>query len=367
VTSLILHKVNKIQQYFISILLVCSISLICFFLSPYIGYRVIALLLLVSVSFIAMFFDILPVLLAATLSALIWDYFFIPPRFTFAVNDAEDLLLLLMYFVIALVNVALTVKIRQIEKVARQKDELANTTKLYNTVLNSISHELRIPVTTIIGAADNLMVQENKLSEQNKKDLLWEIIVASFRMEHQVVNLLNMSRIESGLLQLNKDWVDINELLHTVVYKLKDYTKNHPVNILIPDDLPLVRIDYGCMEQVILNLLYNAVIFIPKYCLITIRAVWVNDKLIIKVEDSGEGFPEDQIEKVFDKFYKLNNKGTGGMGLGLSIVKGFVEAHNGTVSLENIPDGGSRFTIIIPAESTHLKDLINEQNRNPSN
>src|SRR5204862_6546533 len=99
-------------------------------ISGLIGYKVVAFILLVTVSLIAMFFDILPVLLAALLSALIWDFFFIPPRFTFYIGASEDTFMLAMYFVVALINAVLTYKIRQIEKVAREKEENANTVKL---------------------------------------------------------------------------------------------------------------------------------------------------------------------------------------------------------------------------------------------
>jgi two-component system sensor histidine kinase KdpD len=307
-----------------------------------------------------MFFDILPVMVAATLSALIWDYFFIPPRFTISVDNTEDLLMLLMYFIVALVNAALTYKIREMEKLARQKEEKANTIKLYNTLLNSLSHELKTPIATIVGATDNLTDQNNKLTETNKKVLLEEISRASIRLNHQVENLLNMSRIESGFLQPKTDWVDVNELLYTVVNRLKDYSNHHRVIIHVQDNIPLFKIDTGLIEQVLDNLLYNAITYIPKFCVITIRAMCLNDKLVLQIEDNGDGFPIDETEKVFDKFYRLKNTKTGGTGLGLSIVKGFVEAHGGTVLLENMPDGGAIFTIEIPAELSYINNLKNE-------
>src|SRR5450432_2745016 len=130
--ELFINKYSKTRQYVYSILLVCIVSGICYVFSPYIGYRVVAFILLLIVSAIAMFFDILPVLVTALISALIWDYFFIPPHFTLQVASTDDSILLLMYFVIASVNAVLTYKIRQIEKIAMQKEEKANTVKLYN-------------------------------------------------------------------------------------------------------------------------------------------------------------------------------------------------------------------------------------------
>ena len=116
-----INSISKTRQSIYSLVLVCITAAVCYGLSPYIGYKVIAFILLVTVSFIAMLFDILPVLLAAVLSALIWNFFFIPPKFTFSIADTEDVILFLMYFVIALVNAVLTFKIRQIEKLRGKK------------------------------------------------------------------------------------------------------------------------------------------------------------------------------------------------------------------------------------------------------
>src|ERR1044071_4101242 len=174
-----LNRIPKPWQYLSSFVVVLLISAICYSLSSFIGYKVVALILLVTVSLIAMFFDFFPVMLAAVLSALTWDYFFIPPKFTFHINDAEDALMLLMYFFIALVNAALTYKIRQIEKEANEKEGKENALKLYNTLLNSLSHELRTPISTIIAATDNLQTQNNKLSEDSKAEIINEISKAS--------------------------------------------------------------------------------------------------------------------------------------------------------------------------------------------
>src|SRR5262249_2876295 len=144
------------KQYTFSIAFTLLVAVACYLLSDFIGYRVVAFILLVTVSLLAMVFEILPVLLAAVLSAGLWDFFFIPPKFTLIIKNAEDGLMFLMYFVIALVNAVLTTKIRKIEKEASLKEEKENTLKLYNTLINSLSHELRTPIATIIGASDNL-------------------------------------------------------------------------------------------------------------------------------------------------------------------------------------------------------------------
>lgn len=319
-----------------------------------------AYILLVTVSVLALFFDIFPVLLSAVLSALIWDYFFIPPRYTFQVDTAEDFFLLVMYFVIAMVHAVLTYKIKQIQKIAHQKEEKANTLKLYNTLFNSLSHELRTPIATIIGASDNLLMDDNKISEKDKQSLITEISVASLRLNQQVGNLLNMSRLESGFIQLKKDWCDVNELIYTTVKHLEENVKHHVLDIQIAENLPLFKLDIGLMEQVLYNLINNAVIYTPAASTIIIKATSADHHCVITIEDNGKGFPPSEISRAFDKFYRLKSSKTGGTGLGLSIAKGFVEAHNGTITLENAPLGGASFTIEIPTETSHLNDLKNE-------
>lgn len=360
-SNFLLHKYSQRSQYLVSIFLILGLAAVCYALSDLIEYKVVAFLLLVMVSLIAMFFDIVPVLVAACLSAVVWNYFFIPPRFTFAIQSTENILLFSMYFIIAMVNGVLTYKIREVEKEAHKKTVRENTLKLYDTLLNSLSHELRTPIATIIGATDTLQEEKQKLSESDTAELLSEISKAAIRLNRQVENLLNMSRLESGFLQPKKDWCDISELIYDVLHQLKDSLNHKPVEVHIKENIPLFRLDRGLMEQILHNLVYNAALYIPKYAVISIHASLSKDNhLLMLIEDTGNGFPEDEIAHVFEKFYRLKNSRTGGTGLGLSIVKGFVEYMNGTITLENGEDYGARFTIDIPAEIAHLNDIKHE-------
>ncbi len=360
-SDLFINRISKPYQYLISLLCVCIISSVCYILSPYIGYRVVGFILLLTVSLIAVVFDILPVLFTALLTALTWDYFFIPPHFTLDVSSAEDVIMLAMYFVIAMINAVLTYKIRQIEKISRQKEERANTVKLYNTLLNSLSHELRTPIAAIIGATDNLQSNSARLTPLNRYELIAEISKASFRLNQQVENLLNMSRLESGFIEPKNDWCDINEMIYTVTKEIEENKIAQKITININPDIPLFKLDKGLLQQVVYNLLNNAVQYTPPQSKIDIVAISYSDVLQIIIEDDGNGFPETEIEQVFDKFYRLKNTHAGGTGLGLSIVKGFTEAMGGTVSLENIKPHGARFTLVIPAQRTYLKNLKNHE------
>ncbi|MEO6253245.1 MAG: ATP-binding protein [Ferruginibacter sp.] len=358
--ELFINRISKTKQYILSALFICIVSLVCYLSSSFISYRIVGFLLLITVSLLAVLFDILPVLFAATLSAIIWDFFFIPPHFTLHVNTTEDLIMLLMYFLIALVNTVLTFKIRQIEKIARDKEEREHTVKLYNTLINSLSHELRTPIAAIIGATDNLQSNNSKLTPQNRNDLLGEISKASFRLNQQVENLLNMSRLESGFIQPKKDWCDITELVYDVVKRIEENNITQRIFININPNIPFFKIDKGMLEQVLYNLINNAAQYSNEHSNININAACHADVLQLIVEDDGRGFPAEEIKNVFDKFYRLKNSRTGGTGLGLSIVKGFTEAMNGSIRLENISTGGARFTVEIVTETNYIKNLKNE-------
>jgi two-component system sensor histidine kinase KdpD len=356
----IFHRPNIQKQFAISIAVVIGISVLGLSFHNLVGYRVVAFMLLVGVSILAMTFDIVPVLVSAFLSALIWDFFFIPPRFTLTVGTAEDRILLLTYFIVALINAVLTNKIRQMEKAVKEKDEKDRSVRFYTTLLNSLSHELRTPITTILGSTDNLQSNAVKLSEKDKAELVNEISVASVRLNQQVENLLNMSRLESGIFQIKKDWCDINDLVYKTLQRLEANLSKYRVAVEIPEQLPLFKLDYGLMEQVLFNLIINATQHTPEDTLITIQANCVRERLVLTVADNGRGFPENEIDNVFDKFYRLKGSPTGGTGLGLSIVRGFVEAHNGTIRLENLPVAGSKFTIEILTEKTYINKIKDE-------
>ncbi len=336
-------------------LAVGAVAAVCYFLTPLVGYKVVGFILLLTVSLIAVIFDILPVLFTALLTSLTWDFFFIPPHFTLRVSTADDGILLAMYFVIAMVNAVLTFKIRQVEKASRQKEEKANTIKLYNTLLNSLSHELRTPIATIVGAADNLQINSSKLTAQNRHDLVTEISKASFRLNQQVENLLNMSRLESGFIKPKNDWCDINEVVYKVIKAIEENKISQKITVNINPDIPLFSLDKGMLEQVIYNLLNNAVLYTPPDSKIDIMAMAYSNVLQIIIEDNGNGFPQGEVENVFDKFYRLKDARAGGTGLGLSIVKGFTEAMGGSVLLKNVLPTGARFTLNIPGETSYFK------------
>jgi two-component system, OmpR family, sensor histidine kinase KdpD len=354
-----IRKYSLLKQCLFSIIIVLVIATGCFYLVEFIDYRVVAMILLMTVSFIAMIYEMIPVLIAAVLSAVTWNFFFIPPVYTFHINNAGDVLMFIMYFIIALVNAVLTFKIRDRESKIRDREEKEKTIKLYNTLINSLSHELRTPIATIVGSVDALKENKGNLSASNQTELLSEIEKAGLRLNRQVENLLNMSRLESGNLKIKTDWCDINELIHSVLHK-NFQEQTHSIKFSPNENLPLFKIDAGLMEQVLHNLIHNAVQYTPAGTEVLISVDYNENNCVIVVKDQGPGFHAEEISNAFNKFYRLPNTRAGGSGLGLSIVKGFVEAHNGSVTLRSTKNKGSEFIVSIPAETSFINNLKNE-------
>ncbi len=486
------------SHYVLSILIIGAVAVFCIPLANNQNYHVVSFILLFVVSILSTFMGIGPVLLASTLSALVWNFLYIPPHYTFHIEKTEDILIFGLFFIIALVNGVLTTRVRRQEKIARERERRTNalfqltkelskasgtddvlkvaieeirnhfsmepffilqdgnnilnstgrlqkekvltpgeytvaewvfknarkaeahtdrhpqtdytffpllgtrlnpgvlavkendsfgkeqksywdtflaqitnalereflgelaqkvrfldeSDRLYKTLFNSISHELRIPVAAIMGASDSIL--HSSTSDKVRSALCHEIFTASLRLNRLIENLLNISRLESGHISVRLDWYDMNDLINKVTEDLEEELKPFKLHVSIPEDMPLVRIDFGLMEQVLYNLLFNSTQYAPQKSEIKIQTGQKDHELIIKVSDEGPGFPENELRNVFEKFFRINGSKTGGLGLGLSIAKGFVEAHNGSIEAVNRAQGGARFIIKIPTEKPDI-------------
>lgn len=318
-----------------------------------------ALILLMTVSVNAMLFEIIPVLVSSILSAVIWNFFFIPPLYTFRISNAEDALMFSLYFIIALVNAVFSSRIRKAEQQLRDKNEKVKVISLYNTLLNSLSHEFRTPLATIQGSIDFLKSNNANLLESQKSELLNEADIACDRLNRQVENLLNMSRLESGMIHPESDWFDLIEMINSVIQKVNT-ANTHLFKLQYNEPFPLLKSDSGFVEQMLHNLLHNAVAHTPQGTSIEISASFHNDTTTISISDNGPGFSTEERAKSFDKFYRKPNSKPGGSGLGLSIVKGIVEALNGTIQLHEGPKGGAHFILLFPTSATYVNNLKNE-------
>jgi len=353
------NSINKKYQYLLSLLIIIILSTIIFIFYNYIAYEV-SFILLFSALYIYIFLDIFPAIVATILAGMAWDLLFFKPHFLFDLHKIENVITILVLFIIGLINGIIITKIKKIKKRQFVERSLGQTVKFYDTLLNSLSHELRTPISVIVGATDNLLQQDIKISDSDKNNLLQEISIASLRLNRQVENLLNTSRLQSGFLQLKKDWCDINELIHHIIFQLTDQLKDHVVNVSIKKDSLVVKIDHGLIEQVLFNLINNAAQHTAVHSVISIVADYIDEKLVLIIEDNGKGFPAEEINQVFNKFYRSQNSTTVGLGLGLSIVKGFVEVQDGSIELHRSIPTGTIFIIKIPAESISPKTTEDE-------
>lgn len=245
-------------------------------------------------------------------------------------------------------NVVLTFKIKESEKINQKEQEKEKTIQLYNTLLNSLSHELRTPISVILGSIDTLQENDEQLSSTNKKVLFREIELASLRLNRQVENLLNMSRIEAGILKPKMELIEVNSLIFSVIDQIKKEVHSHQFNIETDEKLSFYLFDRVFLEQIIRNLVYNAIQHSPENSTIFIETKLEIDGCNVFIYDEGKGFPFQEIEFVFNRFYRIDQSKSGGTGLGLSIVKEYVEAMGGTVKLANRAEGGAFFTLFFP-------------------
>lgn len=231
---------------------------------------------------------------------------------------------------------------------AKQSLVASESEKLYKTLFNSLSHELKTPITTIISAATSF---SNEFISDNKElrfNLSREISIAADRLNRLVENLLDMTRLESGRLKIKLEWNDITDLIDCIVKRFKSQLVGLEIKSNIRVDTNPFRFDFALIEQALSNILHNCITYSGENVKIFIDVIQQGSNCIIEIKDNGPGFPPDAVNKLFNKFYRVPGSKTGGTGLGLSIAKGFIEAHHGSISAVNGKDGGAVFTIKIP-------------------
>lgn len=223
----------------------------------------------------------------------------------------------------------------------------AETESLRNTLLSSLSHDLRTPLATITGASTTLLQQDRILDHRNRLELIQTITEESERLNRLIRNVLDMTRIESGAITINKEWQSFEEIVGTVLHRLSDKLNDRQLVTEIPAHLPLVRFDPILIEQVLMNLLENSLKFTPPGTPLELKASKHDDALMIELADRGPGIPPGEEERIFDKFMH-GGALQSGIGLGLAICRAIVHAHGGRIWAENRDDGGAVFRFTLP-------------------
>jgi len=482
---------SSLQHYLFACAVVGLTGLVNLGLMALAGPRVPGLVFLLAVVLVALRVGRGPVLLAGALSALVWNFFFLPPRLTFVIQRAEDAVLFALYFVVAIVLGQLVARIRAQEQAERRREQraealyeftrelaevssrdqvvwhlvaqihrvfqapvavllavdgrlaahpdgslavsdkelgvadwafrqrkaagrftdnlpgaeafhlplhterkgfgvvavrlpdshltlaqrdlletfarqaalildrielrlaaerarlLAESERFSRTLLNSISHELRTPLAASTSAASALAADPNSTPVQ-RQALVNEILEANARLNRIVGNLLNVARIESGQVRPRLDWHDARDVVQTTWRELQRDLSSHPVTLDRPAAPLLARLDFSLVQHALGNLLLNAVTHTPAGTPVNVQARLAEGWLVLSVADRGPGIPTAWLPRIFDKFFRAPDAPTGGSGLGLTIVKGFMEAHGGTVQAANRPGGGAVFTLRLP-------------------
>ena len=266
-----------------------------------------------------------------------------------------------------LIDTFITQIVQAVERIRLTRDAQAATVKaetesLRNSLLSAISHDFRTPLASIVGASSSLIDGGTHLTEEAKLDLGKTIYEEARRMTKLANNLLDMARLEAGSVKLNCQWCPIEEIVGGVLTRLHARLAAHPVSIKLPPGLPLVHVDAVMIEQVLENLLENAVKYTPDGTPLEIGAEAGAQKMEFWVADSGAGLPAGKEDMLFDKFYRGAKEGAqSGVGLGLTICRAIVEAHGGTIRAESRPGGGAIFRFDIPVTGEPPQMLSEEE------
>jgi two-component system sensor histidine kinase KdpD len=347
-----------LKEYITAVIGVVALTVACWLITPLTGYGSISLIFLLGVLLAGMVLNRGPVLLVAALSALSWNFLFIPPLFTLHIAKLQDALTFATYFIIAITVGSLTAQLKAREHLAAQVQLAQESERLRKTLLDCVSHELKTPLAAIGAASQELSrLAPNIQDSPMLKELASEIRDGSRRLNRVVDNLLDMNRLESGVIRPKREWCDVHELLQSAVDIERESIDGRDIRLDVPEEIPLALLDHTLIEQAVAKLLANAGSHTPARLPIEIDAEYTNDHLLISVSDRGPGVPIEATERLFEKFYHGDDRKTGGLGLGLSIARGLIEAHGGKLTAENRDGGGARFTISLPVRVTDINTM----------
>ncbi|HEX3033349.1 MAG TPA: ATP-binding protein, partial [Bacillota bacterium] len=261
--------------------------------------------------------------------------------------DEEQLRLLEAFAGLA----ALAINRIQLAEQARVAQTYAESERLRTALFNSLSHDLRTPLSSILGAVTGLLEGEKVYSPSVRRDLLLTIYQGAVRMNRFVRNLLDMARLESGMITLKKEWCDIQDIIGVALGETGEAINSRPQRITVQPDLPLVKADFVLIKQVLINLLDNALKYSEPGSEIGVEVGQRGKQIEVMVADQGQIIPEEDLGLIFDKFYRLKSPlQVSGTGLGLAICRGLIEAHGGKIWAENNSSGGVTFTFTLPLD-----------------
>ena len=295
-------------------------------------------------------------LVSALVSVLLVNYAFTFPYFAFDFFIPANFFSAMVMAVIALLTSALTTKIKEQETMKMESER----ERMRANLLRAISHDLRTPLTTIYGSSAALRENAGNLTPEQKDQMLLGIQEDAQWLVRMVENLLSITRIDTGNVRITLMPTMLEELVDSVLLKFRKRYPNQPVNLDLPQELVMVQADPMLMEQVLINLLENAVQHATGMTRLTLRVTAAGGMAVVEIEDNGCGVPEDRLDRIFSGYYEAREwpveDARRNAGIGLSVCATIVRAHGGVISVENTPGGGARFRF-----SLRMEEMTDEQ------
>ncbi len=311
----------------------------------------VAMVYLLAVVIIALRFSRGPAIAASVLCVAAFDFVFVPPRGTFTVDDIQYLLTFAIMLSVGLIISRLVKSVRRQAAAQAALEIEAETERIRSTLLASISHDLRTPLAVMAGASSSLAESGERLSAAERHALAKSVFDQAQEMSEHVAKVLQMTRLETGAIKVDRDWASLSEIVGAVLARLGERMATHRVIVELPDDLPLVRVDATLIEQALGNLLENSAKHTPPGTVVRVRAQRRGEEVVVTVQDYSAGLSDRDLERVFAKFHRGSVEGAGGgMGLGLAICRAIVRLHGGQTWAERVPGGGTAFRFTLPLE-----------------
>jgi two-component system sensor histidine kinase KdpD len=347
----------------------------------HVNVTTVALAILLAVLFVAIAFGSKPAVVASVFAMLCFNFFFLPPYHTLTIADPRNWVALTAFFITALAvgqlsarakrraeeaeagrveNRRLYDELREAFDRASEAEAIKRSERLKSALLDAVTHDIRTPLTSIKASATLLLEDRDetessaKLSDEEQYAILEVIEHSANRLDRFVEGIVDLARIDAGDISLHRNWGAVEDIIDAALAQAVPLTKKHHINVVVAEELPVIRVDARTVTEVIYTLLDNASKYAPAGTTITISARReVDDAVAISVEDEGPGIPPHARELAFEKFYRGDDRTVGstrmGIGMGLAIAKGIVEAHGGHIWIETPASGrGARVVFTVP-------------------
>jgi len=339
----------RFREYLWGFLAVAASTAVSGALSPYLPVSDLDMISLLAVVAASTRLGLGPSLFTAALTALSFDFFFIPPIFSFRPGDLSGVFTLTVMTIVAGVISGLGEQTRRHQAAVRAKELQIESERLRSSLLSAVSHDLRTPLAAIFGAGTELLRDGDRLDRASRESLTSAIVEESQRLNQLVTNLLDVARLDHGTIEAKKRPEPLEEVVGAALERVRGRLGGRPVVTRIPSEIPMIPMDAMLVEQVFVNLLENAIRYTPEGSPLEIEAESRGESAFVELRDRGPGVSEDERERLFERFYRgARSQGDGGVGLGLTICRAILDAHGGTIGIANRDRGGAVVSLSLP-------------------